>query len=78
MCTACVCNSQALSLEQDMLDQREVVHVDIAFDEFSSGETPPEQVSELINSTALLYIGMSMFCLRTALYFSRLRLAEAR
>ena len=60
-----------------MLDQREVVHVDIAFDEFSSGETPPEQVSELIN-TALLYIGMSMFCLRTALHFSRLRLAEAR
>ena len=36
---------QALDLSQEHLDQREVVHVDIAYDELSSGEYKEELVS---------------------------------
>jgi len=35
---------QALDLSPDLLAQREVVHVDIAFDGLSSGEKKPELV----------------------------------
>lgn len=36
---------QALELSPELLDQREVVHVDIAYDEFSSGECREDLVS---------------------------------
>ena len=35
---------QALELSQELLDQREVIHVDIAYDELSSGEYKEELV----------------------------------
>ena len=38
---------QALELSQEMLDQREVVHVDIAYDELSSGEYREDLVGQL-------------------------------
>lgn len=40
---------QALDLSPDLLAQREVVHVDIAFDGLSSGEKKPELVRRHFN-----------------------------
>lgn len=39
---------QALELSQEILDQREVIHVDIAYDELSSGEYREDLVSQLL------------------------------
>ena len=38
---------QSLELSQEFLDQREVVHVDIAYDELSSGEYREDLVSSM-------------------------------
>lgn len=46
---------QALEMSQEILDQREVVHIDIAYDEFSSGEYREDLVSSLYIHFVALY-----------------------
>ena len=42
-------------MSQEILDQREVVHIDIAYDEFSSGEYREDLVSSLYIHFVALY-----------------------
>lgn len=49
----CTSGLQALNYSPDLLGQREVVPIDIATEQLSSGEYKPEQVTYLINTHVL-------------------------